>query len=286
VEDEEFDETAEDFEDSDEGVSDDDLDDAEADDQEEPDDSDEDEEEEAGATPASTGDDDSGDGEEPPPKTGDRKTDGVAKGQWAVRQRARKAEKENADLRSELSYLRGRVEAMVPPTAAAPAVEEELPEIDFTDMHSGVDSRVGELLRRQDTKRQTARAKADEQAWQSRLQTSVADALEDFEDFQEVSDRFIARQDTTKGLGERVRAHPDPARWAYENQKRFEARAAKSDPDKDELLARIADLESKQSGGKKPPGPRSLSRARGAGKRSGAKSGPKSRSEKFSAVFN
>lgn len=183
----------------------------------------------------------------------------------AMRRRTQEAERKAAEKEQELAYLKGRLEAAVPGNSN----EGQAPEWDFTDMAASA-AKVAEHVT---SAKERARLAAEESEFRELLNSSIADAREEHDDFEEVAARFVARQNADPGLAKRVRRAADPAEWAYQNQKRHEERAAKGNPEVEKLRKRIEELEADR-GGEAAPKHRSLANARGANasttKRTGA----------------
>ena len=247
------------------------------------DDTDESDEE---ATPAETGGDDEDDAG-PPAATGDRKSDGIAKGQRAVRERARKAERENAELRHELSRVHGRLDQLAASRAQQqqPAEEEEdeVLDIDYSDIPGSVGKIATKKAEKIAKGWEKQRASESEASWQRRLSASVKVAKGTFDDFDAVAKRFIDRQDPELNL--LVREQPDPAEWAYRNQKRFEKRQKEGSSEVEQLRKRLAEIETKQTRAGKPVASRTLANARGGGPRSRGSTGTSDNKAAFAALF-
>lgn len=212
--------------------------------------------------------------EEPrPEKTGDKEADGKADHEYRQRQKRREAEKKVADLERELAYIKGKLDA--PQQAQQPEPEEELPELDFADLEGSLDTRYKHLSKRE----RAAMEKAEHERWMARANASEIEARAEYQDYDDVQSRFLARLNGPDGkhIGELLRAQPDPADWMYHNQKRYEARTQREDPEIAELRAELAALKESQQKlkkKKKPKVAKSMASARGAGARKATKKGP------------
>jgi len=236
-------------------------------------------------------DDDEEEDEPVPPKTGNRKKDGIAKAKWAVRKRARKAERELketqeklAKFERELALARNQMQFQHQPQHnQSPKLQEpEDVEIELHDLDGSISKKLTVEQKRQEIRRM----RAEEIEWQERLSDSLHTAREEFEDLDLVLERFTARQ--TPQMARMVRKQPDPAVWAYRKQKAWEAKRSTPSKREKELEAELTLLKSKlkkdKKGTKKPR--KSLARAPGSRQRVKQTNGPVDDNQFFSAVFS
>lgn len=283
IDDETEDDTAEGFEYADEDesleVEDDFSDEDEAEDADEEDEAAEVADEDDGADEA---DDSDSDSESPKKGKGDKDD---ARAGYKSRKRVRETDAENAKLREELARVNGRLDqinaAQAPRPPAEPEPEVEIPEFDYTDMEGSIDKRAAA---RELKAARKAHAEA-ESAWRELVQVSTTEAAQVYDDYEEVMQRYSAREAKNPNLAKLVRKQPDPGDWAYHNQKRHDSRTKAKTDETEELRAKVVELEGKIKGGKKKPPSRSLARARGAGTKPARNSGSTDRNSTFSDVF-
>lgn len=222
---------------------------------------------------------------EPKPEaTGDKVADGQAKAMWASREAVRKEKEARLALEKELAYIKGQLSSHEPEEAPDTPEVPDREEFDYTNLEEGFDKRFNTLQAYERRVEQNRKI----QEWQELAEASAHEARQEYEDYDTVEAAFAARMKTPEGqhLKGLLFKQSDPAEWLYRNQKRYDARQNKPNPEVEALRAELAEVKKKLNEGAKPPAKKSLARARGAGARPQVPTGPQTQDEAFDDVFS
>lgn len=240
-----------------------------------------------------TEEEESEDSEEEPELTGDRETDGKNKAMWAAREKARKLAEEKMEVEKELAFLKGQQQATQPKQQEAPKPPDvgEPPEFDWSDVDGSVKAQLEWERKAYATQQQFKAQQEATNRWNAVVEASRRVAKSRHADYDQVEAAWLTRANTpgNEHLQLMLQNQPDPAAWAYQEQKGFEAQSTQESPEVVALKKELAELKAKQKAPKtrkkKPGSRRPLSKARG-GKKTSKPVAEKQRQEQEKAMSN
>ena len=180
------------------------------------------------------------------------------------RRKRQDAERRTAEAMERLAHLEGQVKAMS--QTKKPEDKDTWGEFDYSDPSGWMQKNVSRELERVETAKEQRARERQEKEWRDRAISSIEDARDEHEDFEEVYQEYIELEKANPTLAHRVRLKADPAEWAYRYTKRHRSKQGGGEVTKlrQEVEELRAQLESEPPHQKQR---KTIAGARGSGKR-------------------